>query len=75
MPRAVSYLLKADDNTYVQTWDALVDKPDDGHTTATARRCSAFTDRPLMPSECLALAKAATEAALAAEQVAVGSRG
>jgi len=40
---------------------------DQGYQSAKARRTSAITDRPLMPSERVALVKAATEVALAAD--------
>lgn len=64
-----TYLLLADSKTYVcRTWEQLVHKlvwaRAEGYRTAKARRCSAFTDRPLMPSECAALIKAATQVAL-----------
>lgn len=74
------YLLLADQHVYrCRTCDALVDKlvwgRDQRYATAKARRSSAFTDRPLMPAEAVALVEAATEVVLAGEQVAVGSRG
>jgi hypothetical protein len=72
--------LLADDDVFsCGSFDAFVTKlvwaGGEGYASANARMCSAFTDRPLMPSECVALVKAATEVALADEQVAVGSRG
>jgi hypothetical protein len=49
--RLMSYLLLADQHAYVcRSWDALVHKlvwaHGHGDTTAKARRCSPFTDRP-----------------------------
>jgi hypothetical protein len=76
----VSHLLLADQHVYV--WgsrDALVGRlvwaRGRGYTTAKARRCSAFTDRPLMACEPAELVEAATKVALAGEQVAVGNQG
>jgi hypothetical protein len=68
---AVSYLLLADQHVFsCPNWDALVDRlvwaRGQGYATAKARRCSAFTDRPLIRSESMALVEAATALALGA---------
>ena len=57
----MSYLLLADDHVFkCRSWDGLADKlvwpHDQGYQSAKARRTSAITDRPLMPSERVALA-------------------
>ena len=72
MGRAVAYLLLADDDVFsCRSFDALAAKlvwaRGEGYATAKARRRSAFTDRPLMPSECRQLVDAATALALAAD--------
>jgi hypothetical protein len=72
----VGYLLLADHHVFsCPNWDALVDKlvwaRGEGYAIAKARRCSAFTDRPLIPSEAVALVEAATALALGTEATAL----
>ena len=66
------YLLLADDHTYrCRNWDNLAQRlwwaHRQGFRSAKARRTAWEEDRPLLPSEAVALVEAATELALAAD--------
>ena len=66
------YLLLADDHTYrCRNWDDLAERlvwaHHRGFRSAMARRTAWEEDRPLLPSEAVALVEAATELALAAD--------
>jgi hypothetical protein len=68
----VSYLLLADDKTYrCRNWDDLAKRlvwaRDQGFRSARAGRTAWEEDRPLLPSEAIALVEAATELALAGD--------
>jgi hypothetical protein len=66
----VTYLLLADDKTYrCRNWDDLTERlvwaHRQGFTSAKARRTAWEEDRPLLPSEAVALVEAATDLAAA----------
>jgi hypothetical protein len=65
----VPYLLVADHSVYrCRSWDQLVERlvwaHRQGYRSAKARRTAWEEDRPLLPSEAVALVEAATELAL-----------
>jgi hypothetical protein len=68
----VAYLLQADDHIYrCRSWDQLAERllwaHRQGFRSAKARRTAWEEDRPLLPSEAVALVAAATELALASD--------
>jgi hypothetical protein len=72
MRPAVAYLLHADDHVYrCRTWHDLAERlvwaHRQGFGSAKARRTAWEEDRPLLPSEAVALVEAATELALAGD--------
>jgi hypothetical protein len=72
MRPGVAYLLQADDKTYrCRNWDQLAERliwaHRHGFRSAKARRTAWEEDRPLLPSEAVALVEAATDLALAGD--------